>query len=101
MKKRTAMFLLLIPPFMFSAWLFVGFDHYVGDHEVGSWWEPFIKFKPTFQVKFKKPEQRIMEFEPYETLDLGRKRSFIEYCEIRWGTNNPQECEKIAANHRN
>ena len=99
-KKHTLFLILTFPVLVLAAIPFVGFDNYVGDHEVGTSWDPFIKSKPTLQMLFKNPEQYTLDFDPYETLTKDKQFQFIEYCEIRWGTRDPHTCEKIVQSHR-
>jgi hypothetical protein len=79
---------------MLSGWIFIGFDHYVGDHEVGTFWNPFIKSKPTLQVLFENPIVDRLEIAPLNTLSSETRLKFIEYCEIRWGISNTEDCHK-------
>jgi hypothetical protein len=75
-------------------WLFLGFDRYVGDHEVGSGWNPFIKAEPTFRVLFRNPSQYTLDRDAFDSLDSSRKIQFIEYCGIRHGIRDPYRCEE-------
>lgn len=72
----------------------MGFDRCVGDHEVGTSWQPFIKSKPSFKVRFHNPAQYILDFDPFDKLDSKRKQEFLEYCAIRYGMEDPYNCEK-------
>lgn len=93
MAKKFAFFVGGIFLFL-GAWLFVGFDRYVGDHEVGSGWNPFIKADPTFQVIFKNPAQYTLDRDSFDSLDNARKMQFLEYCSIRHGIHDPYRCEE-------
>ncbi|CAN7541880.1 hypothetical protein [Acidovorax sp. LjRoot117] len=92
---------ILIGLIIFSlAWIFVGFDRYVGDHEVGSWWTPFIKSAPTSRIFFHNPAQYTLDREPFDSLDDERKEQFIQYCYIRYGTKMPYDCEILVEARR-
>ncbi|MCT6721432.1 MULTISPECIES: hypothetical protein [unclassified Acidovorax] len=93
MTKKIAFFVGTLSLFL-TAWLFVGLDRYVGDHEVGSAWNPFIKTTPTFQVLFRNPAQYTLDRDPYDSLDSTRKNQFSEYCGIRYGIHDPHRCEE-------
>jgi len=93
MAKKIA-FLVVGVSFFLVAWLFVGFDRYVGDHEVGSGLDPFIKANPTFQIIFKNPAQYALDRDSFDSLDDARKIQFREYCGIRHGIKDPYRCEK-------
>lgn len=99
-KKRILVSVLTVAVVSLTALPFVGFDRYVGDHEVGASWDPFIKSKPMLKMLFKNPEQYTLDFDPYESLDKDKQREFVEYCDIRWGTRDPHSCEKIVQSHR-
>jgi len=99
-KKRIAISVSIVVASVLASTPFVGFDQYVGDHEVGTSWDLFIKSKPTLRMLFKNPEQYALDFDPYETLGKDKQREFIEYCEIRWGASDPHVCEKIVQDHR-
>ncbi|WP_098497800.1 hypothetical protein [Collimonas sp. PA-H2] len=79
-------------PVVVLAWLFVGMDRYVGDHEAGSAWDPFIKHKPTITTFYKNPAQVGLDMVPMETLDESGKKSLIEYCQVRYGTDDIKRC---------
>lgn len=93
MAKKFAFFVGGLSLFL-VAWLFVGFDRYVGDHEVGSGWNSFIKTYPTFQVLFRNPAQYILDRDSFDSLDNTRKDQFLEYCSIRYGIHDPHRCEE-------
>ncbi|MFY3384166.1 hypothetical protein [Paracidovorax sp. MALMAid1276] len=91
-KKFT--FLLIGIALFLGAWLFLGLDRYVGDHEVGSGWNLFIKAKPTFQLIFKNPAQYTLDRDSFDSLDHARKIQFLEYCGIRHRIRDPYLCEE-------
>ena len=99
MVKKFAIFVSGISLFL-VAWLFVGFDRYVGDHEVGSGWSPFIKTSPTFRIVFKNPAQYALDRDPFDSLDNSRKIQFLEYCSIRHGIRDPHRCEEYVEGAR-
>jgi hypothetical protein len=80
---------------MLTSWLFIGFDYSVGDHEVGSGWDPFIKSKSTFRMLFENPSRNGLDYERFDTLSPVRKKEFIEYCTYRRGVSDSLECQKI------
>lgn len=82
------------------AWLFIGFDYYVGDHELGSGWDPFIKAYPTLQIAFKNPAQYTLDLDSFDSLDKTRKIQFLEYCRIRHGIGEPYRCEEYIEGRR-
>jgi len=79
-------------------WAYVGFEFVVGDHEVGSKWTPFIKNKPSFQIKFRNPALHGLDYAPFENLSLLEKKSFFEYCAIRFGKTDILGCYKAVSN---
>ena len=93
MAKKIAFFVGGIFLFL-VAWLFVGFDRYVGDHEVGSGLNPFIKTSPTFRTIFRNPAQYTLDRDPFDSLDNSWKIQFLEYCSIRYGIHDPYRCEE-------
>lgn len=92
MRIRVRYLFLICVPLFFLSWIFIGLDDYVGDHEVGSHWNPFIKSKPTFQIIFKNPIVDILDIRPIEEIDEKTKIDFLEYCSIRWGINDFKKC---------
>lgn len=76
-----------------TAWLFIGLDRYVGDHEVGTSWMPFFKSVPTTKILFQNPAQHGLDREPFHSLASDRREQFMEYCRIRYGIRIAQDCE--------
>jgi hypothetical protein len=60
-------------------WPFVGFDHYVGDHEVGDGWDIFMKPSPSLQLRFHNPAQLVLDIVPFDQLDDARKEEMRRY----------------------
>lgn len=87
--------LIATPIIVVLLWLFVGFDRYVGDHEVGTQWDPFIKHKPTATVFFQNPAQIGLDIAPFDTLDEGQRKNVIEYCQIRFGVDDVKRCYEV------
>ncbi|SFD78551.1 hypothetical protein [Paracidovorax konjaci] len=85
---------------LLCGWLWIGFDRYVGDHEVGAFWEPVLKAQPTFTVLFRNPAQRALDREPYDSLDAARQQAFRTYRSIRYAMTDPQQCEKAIEDRR-
>lgn len=82
------------------AWLFIGLDRYVGDHEVGTSWMPFFKSVPTTKVLFHNPAQHALDRQPFHSLDSDRQEQFMEYCRIRYGTRIAHDCEVLVERGR-
>lgn len=76
------------------AWLFVGLDRYVGDHEVGTGWTPFLKASPTLQVFFQNPAQHALDRDAFDAIDSARQIQFLSYCRVRHGMQDPHHCEE-------
>ncbi|WP_211465962.1 hypothetical protein [Collimonas silvisoli] len=87
--------ILVAVPLVLVTWLFVGLDRYVGDHEVGSGWDPFIKHKPTTTMFYKNPAQFGLDMEPFKSLDEDDKKNLIEYCRVRYGTDDIKRCYEL------
>lgn len=85
---------------LLGSWLWVGFDQYVGDHEVGSAWEPFLKSRPTLLLLFKNPAQQGLDRDAFDTLDAARQQAFRDYCAVRFGIEDPHRCEKVIDDRR-
>jgi hypothetical protein len=79
------------------AWAFFGAERLVGDHERGVVWEPFIKHRASFQVRFLDPSRHGLETVPYENLDRENQMQFVEFCDIRYGVRDPKECRAMTA----
>ncbi|TFW10188.1 hypothetical protein E4K72_02170 [Oxalobacteraceae bacterium OM1] len=75
-----------------AAWLFVGFERYVGDHETGMFWEPFLKRRPSLQMTFRNPAQSDLEILPPDSLGADTKAEFLEYCRVRFGLDDMAIC---------
>lgn len=85
---------------LLGSWLWVGFDKYVGDHEVGSAWAPFLKSRPTLVLLFKNPAQQGLDRDAFDTLDAARQQAFRDYCAVRFGIADPHRCEKAIEDRR-
>jgi len=81
-----------VPLILVLGWLFVGLDQYVGDHEVGVQWDPFIKHRPSTTVLFQNPAQVGLDMVPFENLGENKKKSVIQYCRVRYGTDDIKRC---------
>lgn len=81
-------------------WAFVGVERIVGDHEMGLSWEPFIKHRPSLQLRFQNPAQKGLEIEPFETLSAVEQAAFKEYCVSRFGTSDIMQCRSLIAQRR-
>lgn len=85
---------------LLGSWLWIGLDKYVGDHEVGSAWEPFLKSRPTWVLLFKNPAQQGLDRDAFDTLDAARQQAFRDYCAVRFGIEDPHRCEKVIEDRR-
>jgi len=92
--------ILVIATLLVGGWLWTGLDNYVGDHEVGSTWEPFLKSRPTFTLLFTNPAQQGLDRDAFETMDPTRQQAFRDYCAIRFGIADPHRCEKAIEDRR-
>jgi hypothetical protein len=79
------------------AWSFVGVERIVGDHEIGVTWEPFIKHRPSLQIRFQDPGQKGLDIVPFEALPPADRAAFIEFCAIRFGSANVTQCRALIA----
>ncbi|WP_211440938.1 hypothetical protein [Collimonas humicola] len=82
------------------SWLFVGLDRYVGDHEAGGGWDLFIKHKPSMTVFFSNPAQFGLDMAPLDKMDDGAKKDLVEYCKVRYGTDNMSRCYELFQSSR-
>ncbi len=73
-------------------WLFVGFDLYVGDHEEGNHWDMFIKHKPVTTMLFRNPAEQGLDLSPFDNLSASRRKSFDQYCQVRYGIEGIKRC---------
>lgn len=85
---------------LLGSWLWIGFDKYVGDHEVGSAWEPFLKSRPTLTLFFANPAQQGLDRNTFHTMDAAHQQAFSDYCAVRFGIPNPQRCEQAIEDRR-
>lgn len=77
-------------------WAFVGVERIVDDHEIGISWEPFVKHRPSLQVRFVSPAQKGLEIAPTtDDLSPSERAAFIEFCGIRFGVTDPAHCHAI------
>ncbi|MBF9266783.1 hypothetical protein [Paracidovorax cattleyae] len=83
-----------------GSWMWIGFDKYIGDHEVGSAWEPFLKSRPTFTLLFTNPAQQGLDRDAFDTMDSARQQAFRDYCAVRFGIADPYRCEKAIEERR-
>lgn len=75
-----------------AMWAFVGFERIVGDHEVGASWEPFIKHRPSLQMRFENPAQKGLEIVEFENLSPDDQAAFTNFCAFRFGTTDAARC---------
>lgn len=73
-------------------WVFVGVERIVGDHEMGVSWEPFLKHKPSLQMRFINPAQKGLEIVPLEALSPSEQGAFREFCAVRFGVADMSQC---------
>ncbi|MCL2590252.1 MAG: hypothetical protein FWD67_05050 [Betaproteobacteria bacterium] len=97
MKKYLIKFVTALLLFVLL-WAFVGFEYVVGDHEVGSKWTFFIKNHPSFQLKFRNPALKGLDYVPFENLSSLERKSFSDYCAIRFGEADIFGCYKAVSN---
>ena len=83
-----------------TLWAFVGVERIVGDHEVGVSWEPFIKHRPSLQVRFENPAQKGLELTPVGELSASERAAFIEFCDLRFGEADAASCYARVADRR-
>jgi hypothetical protein len=76
-------------------WPFVGFDHYVGDHEIGDGWDMFMKPSPSLQLRFHNPAQLVLDIVPFDQLDNAQKEEMRRYCKIRYWVDDLVECYRL------
>jgi hypothetical protein len=79
-------------------WSFVGAEHIIDDHEVGTSWQIFIKHRPSLHFTFKNPAQKGLEIVDYKALSSSDRSSFLEFCNIRFGIIEPSQCQTILKN---
>jgi hypothetical protein len=79
-------------------WAFVGIERMVGDHEVGVSWEPFIKQRVDFRWQFKNPVQRGLDLLDMSNLSAAQKQELVDFCSIRFGEVDMDQCYKIIKN---
>lgn len=83
-----------------TVWAFVGVERMVGDHEIGVSWEPFIKHRPSLQVRFENPAQKGLELTPIDELSASERAAFIEFCGLRFGEADAARCYARVADRR-
>lgn len=76
-------------------WAFVGIEHVVGYHELGSSWEPFMKHRPSLQVRFKNPAQKGLDLAAFDSLSPTEQIAFVEFCTILFGMHDPAKCDMV------
>lgn len=81
-------------------WAFVGVERIVGDHEVGVYWEPFIKHRPSSKIHFENPAQKGLDLTPIEELSDSERPAFAEFCELRFGEVDAKRCYARIADRR-
>jgi hypothetical protein len=81
-------------------WAFVGVERIVGDHEIGVSWEPFIKQRPSLQLRFENPAQKGLEIDPFEALSPAEQAAFNEFCAIRFGATDAAQCRALIGQRR-
>lgn len=90
--KRSLLRTFLCVAAVVAVWLFIGIERLVGDHEIGVSYQPFIKHRPDWRLLFSDPTQVDLETISFKKLTAAGQRSVIEYCEIRFGLINVEEC---------
>lgn len=98
MQRRTSFTIASL--LLLSSCLWVGIERYVGDHEIGKSWEPFLKSRPTFTLLFTNPAQQGLDRDAFDTLDAARQQAFQDYCAVRFGIADPHRCEKAIEGRR-
>lgn len=76
----------------FFVWPFIGIERIVGDHEMGIFWEPFFKHRPSLQFRFSNPAQKGLDIIPVDELSISERVEFKQYCEQRFGVAEPSDC---------
>ena len=76
-------------------WAFVGVERTVGDHELGTSWEVFVKRRPAALMLFHNPSRQGLEVLPFNALSLSDQAAFIEFCAIRFGVTDPLQCRAM------
>lgn len=75
---------------------YIGVERIVTDnHEWGPSWEPFLKHKGTWQYRFQNPARPYLDAEEIFNLTASEMVSFREFCEIRYGTSDAEQCYRI------
>lgn len=80
-----------------TLWAFGGVERMVGDHEIGVSWEPFVKHRPSLQVRFMNPAQKGLEIVPYNSLSPVEQAEFIDFCSIRFGVADMERCHTLVS----
>lgn len=83
-----------------TLWAFIGVERIVGDHEIGVSWEPFIKHRPSLQVRFENPAQKGLDLTLVGELSASERAAFIEYCDLRFGEVDAVRCYARIADRR-
>lgn len=91
---------LIIIILIISGWFFLGIERYVGDHEIGVYWDVFIKNHPSNKIIFSNPSQKGLDFLPFSQLDAQKQRDFLDYCNIRYGLTDIERCYQLSRNTR-
>jgi hypothetical protein len=84
-----------ILPVAIAAFLFVGLDRKIGEHDDS--YALFMKQVPTFTtVYLNVADCGMCEVVPrFEDFDEARRRSFAEYCAVRFGIDDIRVCHAI------
>lgn len=69
------------------------------DEETGVVWEWFVKHKGTWQYRFQNPAQPYLDAKEIYNLTPSEKAKFREFCEIRYGTSDAEQCYRIMCRH--
>jgi hypothetical protein len=77
------------------AWTFLGVERIVGDHEIGVTWEPFVKHRPSLQIRFQDPGQKGLDIVPFNALSPADQAAFVEFCTIRFGSADVAQCRAL------
>lgn len=84
-----------ILPLAIAAFLFVGLDRKIGEHDDN--YAVFLKQVPTLKTAYLNvADCGMCEVVPrFEDFDEGRRESFAEYCEVRFGIDDIRVCHAI------
>lgn len=69
------------------------------DEETGVVWEWFVKHKGTWQYRFQNPARPYLHAKEIDELTPAEKASFHEFCEIRYGASDAEQCYRMMCTH--